>query len=70
MNMMAYHRSDDITIDLMAATIDMMTGLPISLHTDVRKNELTLFQFQNIDACAESQMPLKVQVNIFEGLKF
>ena len=30
MDMMAYHRSDDITIDLMAATIDMMTGLPIS----------------------------------------
>ena len=26
MDMMAYHRSDDITIDLMAATIDMMTG--------------------------------------------
>ena len=30
MDMMAYHGSDDITIDLMAATIDMMTGLPIS----------------------------------------
>ena len=28
MDMMAYHRSDDITKDLMAATIDMMTGLP------------------------------------------
>ena len=31
MDMMAYHRSDDITIDLMAATIDMMTGLPTGL---------------------------------------
>ena len=38
----------------MAATIDMMTGLPILLDTDVRKNELTLFQFQNIDACADA----------------
>ena len=35
MNMMAYHRSDDITIDLMAATIDMMTGLPISMNIQV-----------------------------------
>ena len=31
MYMMAYHRSDDITIDLMTATIDMNTGLLISL---------------------------------------
>ena len=35
MDMMAYHRSDDITIDLMAATIDMMTGLPISLDRQI-----------------------------------
>ena len=63
---MIYHRSDDVTIDLMAATIDMMTGLPISLHTDVRKNELTLFQFQNIDACADaSQKVIKEQVKSF-----
>ena len=28
-----YHRSDDISIDLMTATIDMMTGFPISFYT-------------------------------------
>ena len=32
MNMMAYHRSDDITIDLMATAIDMMTRPPHLVH--------------------------------------
>ena len=47
MDMMAYHRSDDITIDLMAATIDMMTGLPISINYSEsgRKGTMLTYRF-------------------------